>query len=447
MSWGRIVRRNMLADLTEGLEFDSEAIETGGFTFSDGRSVGLIRDSGGGLRFLDSRRKGAVESIEAAGRTYIPPALNASLLEVLTLPTGRVSCGSTTDLFNKIHALFLGNGIPDESARLFAYFAISTWFLDVLPIAPFLKIIGSRPEAHLALQLLGSVVHHGIRLADLNLAGFHSLPLYIQLTLLMEHIPQSLNRILSASTYPDAYILLREGLTDLCCAKAVYAGTTLTDGFAGEPILRINLAPRREKLPVIDSATQQAIAAEFQPRLLDYRLTYAGRVRGSDFDVPGFLPDLRIVAQSLAACIVDAPEMQAAIAPLLGGQQEFMRSNRWVDPHCVALEALLNRCHGFPVSRRLGIGEIAGTATAILAERGETTKLEPKLIGNFLRMLGLSPKRDSQGYAVFLTDAVRRQIHRLAHDNEIEAVSQAGTNCVQCAEIIGVNGGSGITST
>ena len=43
MSWGRVVRRSMFPDLADAVQFDSEAIETGGFTFSDGRCIELTR--------------------------------------------------------------------------------------------------------------------------------------------------------------------------------------------------------------------------------------------------------------------------------------------------------------------------------------------------------------------------------------------------------------------
>ena len=241
MSWGRVVRRSMFPDLAEGIQFDSEAIETGGFTFSDGRCIELIKDNGGGLRLLDSRHKNAVTSIEVEGRTYIPPTLNASLLEVLTLPTGRASLWLDSLISSKrVCALFVDNGISDEAARLFAYFAISTWFLDVLPIAPCLTIVGPRPEAHLALQLLSSVVHHGIPLADINATGFRALPMYIQLTLLIERLHPSMHRALSASAYPNSYLPLGDSLLDPCCAKAVYAGSSMADGLSGEATLRVN---------------------------------------------------------------------------------------------------------------------------------------------------------------------------------------------------------------
>jgi hypothetical protein len=75
------------------------------------------------------------------------------------------------------------------------------------------------------------------------------------------------------------------------------------------------------------------------------------------------------------------------------------------------------------------------TANRVLIERGETAKLEAKPAGICLRALGLPPKRDSQGYALVLSDDLRRTIHRLARDYQIEVVTPADQSCSRCAEI------------
>jgi hypothetical protein len=180
----------------------------------------------------------------------------------------------------------------------------------------------------------------------------------------------------------------------------------------------------------------ETITANFQPRLLDYRLKHFAKMRDSNFDAPEFGSNLRVHARALGSCIVDASELQTEVAPLLEGQQEVIRANRWIDPQCIAIEALLEQCHLDQEPRRVGVGELADTTTAILATRGETATSKAKEMGNRLRRLGLCPKRDSQGYAIVLNDDVRRQIHGLARDYQLAAVEQAVTSCPHCAEII-----------
>ena len=172
----------------------------------------------------------------------------------------------------------------------------------------------------------------------------------------------------------------------------------------------------------------------FQPQLLDYRLTNISKVRDSDFDVAAFESDLRLLARVLGSCIVDAPEVQAGIAPLLQGRQETLRTNRLFDPQCVAIEAVLDHCHTTPEPCRIGVAEVADTGTRILTSRGETPAFEPKRMGRLLRSLGLYPKRDAQGYAFFLTEPFRRQVHRLARDHGI-ILEETATTCAHCSEI------------
>ena len=164
MSFERAVRRNRFPLPEFPNPMEQEVFETAGKIFSDGGCIDLIKNKNGALRLLDSRYKEATESTERGGRTYIPLRLPASLLEVLTLPAGRTSYGWTAALFGRIHNLFVDRGISDESAQLFTYSVFSTWFPDLLPIAPYLVITGPRPEANMAIQLLSCLVRHALPL-------------------------------------------------------------------------------------------------------------------------------------------------------------------------------------------------------------------------------------------------------------------------------------------
>ena len=416
-------------------EVQEEVFETGGIVLPD-RCIELIVHKNGILRLLDSRRKRGKESIKTGGRTYVPLNLHISVLDAMTLPVGRAPSGSTADLIEAIRKVFADNGIFDPAARLLAYFAVSTWFSEFLSVAPTLVITGSQAESRIVLDLLACVVRHAFPLAELSVAAFRCLRMHVQPTLLISHVPSGSWRLLSASSHHSANLPYKDGVIDLFCAKAVYAGTNRRDGGYDEPVLSINLPPFRRNLPVVRAATLQKITANFQPRLLDYRLKYFAHVRDSDFDAPEFESNLRVVARALGSCIVDAPELQAGVPPLLEGQQEVVRANRWIDPQCIAIEALLEHSHIDHEPRRVGVGELADAATAILARRGETSVSKAKEVGNQLRQLGFYPKRDSQGYAIVLNEEVRRQIHSLARDYNVAAEEQAVKSCSHCAEIV-----------
>ncbi len=187
MSSYKLVERPAINGLDSPVKETALVLETGGIVFPDGHSLELITDDAGHLSLLDSTKKRGAQRIVYQGRTYVPPTIGASLLEALTLPTGR-AFGSTTDIFTKICTLFAENGFSEQAAKKLTYWTPSTWFPELLPVAPYLVLTGPRPEANLALQLLACVVRHGLPLGDISLSGLRSLPMHIQPTLLIGRV-------------------------------------------------------------------------------------------------------------------------------------------------------------------------------------------------------------------------------------------------------------------
>lgn len=416
------------------------AIETTGELFSDGRGIELIRDAETGclnLLFFDGETCTLAPRVEYMGRMYAPADVSPSILRAVTWPTKSTPYGSTDQLFTAVREPLTNHGFPTEVALCATYFVFPTWFPECLPAAPCLSITGPRPEANLLLQLLGCLVRRALPLAEVSRAGLCSLPMGLQPTLLidLEHLSPSTRRLLSASNSPNAYVPWRGALVNLYSAKAIYRGDSLGDGLFGDAALRINLAPSRGRLPILDASTQQEIASELQSRLVAYRSRNIGKVRESEFDLPAFGSPTRILARVLGACIVDAPDLQAGLVPLLEEHEEKIRAARWVDLRCVVLEALVFHCHRGQEDR-VYVGEITRTAAVIQKGRGETAQLEPRAIGHLLRSFGFCLRRDSKGWALALTDTVRRRIHRLARDFDLSAVREGVAMCGHCAEIV-----------
>ncbi len=414
-------------------------LETLGELFGDGRSIELIRDTETGrlnLLLSDGENCTLAPRVEYMGRVYVPADLSPSILRAVTWPTKCTDYGSTETLFTAVRESFTNHGFPEEVALPTTYFALPTWFPECLPAAPCLSIAGPRPEANLLLQLLACLVRHALPLAEVSRAGLCSLPMDLQSTLLIdqEHLSPSTRRLLSTSNNPNAYVPWKAGLVNVYCPKAIYQGNTLGNGLFGDAAVHINLAPSRGRLPMLDEKARQEIATALQPQLVAYRSRNIAKVRESTFDLPGFASPIRILARVLGACIVDAPELQAGLIPFLEDHQEKIRAERWVDLRCVVIEALVYYCHSAKKDR-VHVGEIAAAASTILKARGEIPPSDPKPIGGILRFLQFSPKRDSQGYAIQLTDRARRRIHRLARDFDVAAVQQGVTLCPHCSEI------------
>jgi hypothetical protein len=443
MSSYKLVQRPAVNELDSHVVKDTEEVaETGGIVFSDDRCLELIRDDAGHLSLLDSTRKRGAQRIEYQGRTYVPPKIDASLSEALILPQGRAS-GSTADIFARSCSLFMEHCFSEEVAKKSTYWALCTWFAELFPAAPCLVVTGSRPEAHLILQLLACIVRHGLLLADITLSILRSLPMHIQPTLLVNHVSPPLSKVLSVSNFPRAYVPTRNGVADLYCAKALYAGTRLVhDDIDGS--FRIHLAPLRGKLPVISEFAQRKLAADFQPLLLDYRIGHVAEVRDSDFDIPTLDSELRILTRVLGSAIVDATELRTGLVSLLQEYQDEIRAEDAFNGESIVVEALLSHSHSEPSDQLVYVGQLADTSNRILKDRGLREKLEPKALGWILRnSLGFTPKRNGQGFAIRLTEDVRRRIHQLSREFQVPAMNETPTVCSQCTEMLTSEGEEG----
>jgi len=375
--------------------------------------------------------------IEYRGHVYAPPDIDRSILRALTWPTECKPYGSTDRLFTAVRESFSNHGFPEEVALGTTYGVFASWFPECLPAAPCLAIKGPRPEASLLLQLLGCLVRRALPLAEVSSAGLSSLPMDLRPTLLIhqEHLSPSASRLLFGSSSPNVYVARKGKLLSLYCPRAIYTGDKLGDDLLGDAALHINLAPSRGKLAVLEARTAQEIAWAFQPQLLAYRLRNFSQVRNSQFDIPVFASQIRVLARVLGASIVDAPGLQAGLGPLLKVHQDKIRAERWLDLRCVTLEGLLCHCHS-EEKDRVYVGELTQTVTAIWKLRGETAELEPRAMGPILRSFGLTSKRDSNGWSIRLCTSVRRRIHQLAGDYDVPTMQEGVVRCTHCSEVL-----------
>jgi hypothetical protein len=94
---------------------------------------------------------------------------------------------------------------------------------------------------------------------------------------------------------------------------------------------------------------------------------------------------------------------------------------------------LLARCHSEIGPTRVGVSELAATATTFLTDHGESAALESKRMGGYLRQLGFRPERDSKGFSIHLRADVRRLTHRLARDRQILDSEHLSLGCPDCS--------------
>jgi len=422
-------------------------VQTSGEVLADGTLIELIRgDTETQLKLLTwSGGKGKVASFaQYKGRVYAPVFLEPTILRALQLPSQSAPYGTTRNLFDDVtKPVSHYTALSENFVSLLCHFGISTWFPDCTLVAPCLVLVGpAASEAARVLRLLHCVCRHALLLGDLNPAGLCSLPMYLCPTLLIAQPELSAPtlRLLQTSNIRNLYVPRRGQLLDLFCPQAIHSMEPLGDASLCSTAIRIPVTPTRRQLPILDEGVLRKIAKDLQPKLLTYRLMNYARVRNSDFDVPQLTSLMRDPARSLGASIVDDPELQAGIISLLQDQDEEIRGERWTDLYSVVSEAALFLCHDGE-KQSAYVGEVASVANIILKRRGETVELESRAVGEKLRWLGLSTTpRDSKGYKILLTDAVRRRIHELTRDFEVPSVQDGVARCKHCAQINGAVG-------
>jgi len=419
-------------------------VPTAGEAFWDGATIELIGEAPTGPLYLmlsDGQNVRVARRVEFRSKIYHPLHIDPSILLAMRFPTKREHFGSTAELFTEMRQAFMSHGFSEDVALPTTYFDFATWFPELLPAAPCLLLTGPPAEARLLLELLGCMVRHSLLLGQIAKSDLCSLPMDLQPTLLINQVKNggSACELMNISGHRCAFIPKNQRLVNVYCAKAIYLGENGECGNYGDSAIRIHLPSLGGRFPILDAKDKLEISRKFQSRMLDYRCGNILGVRQSIFDFPEFDSGIRILGRILGAPIVDAPELQADLHPLLRDCQERALEARSSNPHYVTIEALLFHCHKEP-GEKVHVSKITKTVMAILKARGETTQITPEEIGKILRKHGFFPKRDADGSAIRLNDAACNNVHQLAHRFHLAALQQG--QCSLCLQVLalGKNG-------
>jgi hypothetical protein len=419
--------------------------ETAGEVLPDGTILELIRENTNtgklSLQTWDGATAKVAGYVKHNGRTYVPAALDPTILRAMRLPSRIVPYASTRALFDDLCGLVIQfSGLPEEFVLMIAYFVLGAWLVDRVPVAPLLSIVAPPTSPTMVLlQLLALVCRRALWLGDVSPTALCALPMCLRPTLLLDEVnlDVSCRRLLRASNTRGVYVARNGRALDLYSPKVVCSREPLRDALLASRALQVALAPPRRQLPVLDGEASEQIADEFQAKLLMYRLSNYSRVGTPHFDLGGLSGPTQDLARTLGACIIDDDELQAGIVPLLKGQDEQIRLERTVGLEYIVVEALLFCAHDGDRTE-VRVAELAEIANTILAGRHESLRLAPESVGWRLRALGLHTQRiGSAGKGLRLLGAVRARIHELARAYELPWLQQGANNqCPYCAQVV-----------
>ena len=235
--------------------------------------------------------------------------------------------------------------------------------------------------------------------------------------------------LLNASNQPCYLFFSGKTFHRLYCPKCIYVGECLKDASAMSDSVHINLSGNALR-PRHSAPTDEEITS-FQNRLFSYRLLNHDKVAAANFRVSGFRPEISVVADVLAAAIVDDVELQRGVIEVLKDRDEQSRVDRATGVNGLVLQAVLFHCH--QKDQRKFVREIAATTNRLYAEDGESLKLSSETVGHVLKNLGLYTRRlGNAGRGLMFDKATQSHAHSLGHQYDVLTFE---TTCEYCHQL------------
>jgi hypothetical protein len=341
--------------------------------------------------------------------------------ERMLVPTDYAAYGTTEDLFARIKmAIAEQTHLSDKDSALLTLWVFSTWFADVLSLAPGLIISGPPHEGDAILRALYAFCYHPVLVAGMTGATLSAIHWDKKPTLLI--FEPNLNRRSAAifcSSTRRGYLALRtvpgasKSAFDYYGPKAIYAGEDPPIRAMLQHCVHINALPASGAYSKHVAPMPEEMAQKMQNQLLRYRSEHLPEVSKLETCAANLSPDFNAIASALCECIVDAPDLQNDLVSLLTPYSEQQLAERLDELGALAVGSALALCH--QGKDQILINEIATEVNRILKDRGERIQYSPEKVGHALKKAGLFSRRVSAAGNGFVLDhATQVRIHEVA---------------------------------
>jgi hypothetical protein len=397
----------------------------------DGTICDVIEPTPGVLRLVQWDGVGVfelepAEASSVASRTEAA-APDPSWVRACRFPRHVGDALSAQELWEQLDSFVEGFIQLDEADHvLLLAFIWSSWFADVLPLAPTLWAAATELSERIGLlRLLHQVCRRPLLLRSYSPNTL--LPDGLQPTVLAPIQPSKRTaQWLESSVWPGFYAPHAAALKDSHCARGLVSGELAT---SAAPLLEIALTPGSVSFPLHIAEGGAKAAENLQANLLRYRLANYLRLSCTQFEPSIFgSPQVRELAACLGTCL-DDDALRAKVLQALRPTEEARGLDRAADLHAIVVEALLVVCH--EKRPEVLVGELTATANAILAGRGEPSSLEPRQVGAILGRLGFTTTRlGKYGRGLPLQREIRARAHQLAAYYQVCSMPQPA--CDEC---------------
>jgi len=321
-----------------------------------------------------------------------PPSESLTAPVEAQLPPPKLA--PAVELFSSIvRCLLASTHLSKDAAELVAFWVITTWFQDTLNILPCLIVTGPACDASDLLFVLHTVCRKAVLLGGFRRSDLRALYYDSYTGLIFEPNLDKRDADLLGNLTDQRFLVVDRG----CLARyfksiAIYAGEN-----PGKHKIRnsinIHIAPTNAARSVRPEWLRETID-RLPVHLGQYREKNIDHVRRRTCVASGLSSETEAIAEALARCLVDAPELWQNLEALLGTQDAESLSEKSNTPEAIVVEA--TRALSREGREQAYAAEIATATNRLFEARGETVRLRPETVGHILKRLGLRTRPLSQ---------------------------------------------------
>jgi hypothetical protein len=404
----------------------STIVETDFAELADGSLVEIIEDPENSSRTLLAVYKDGEISFthrfQHGNRTLVPIPRDRHVMRHVRLPRGVKSYESVYSLLQQTGSILSQCLDIDEGDKfLLACFVLSTWFIEKLPVAPYVALVGlPRSGKSTALSVLNLMCRRGLQTADITSAAFYRVCDRLTPTLLIDETStagesRTLFHLLRTGTTRDSVAIRRDESYKTFGPKVV-SWTELPDDAALNS--RCIFIPLREtRRADLKRTTNPEIlhaAEDLQRQFLQFRFDKFNALRLPK--IPGD-DELRSRSRDLYEALL-LPVSECAMEcihlfKLFQKQQKFSREPLSAC-HAAVLVTLFIAIHSLSEKGTMAVNNLTSAVNNILRSNGDGFQISPRKVGAALTSLGLTDRRRTNtGWHLVLDRMAQERIHEL----------------------------------
>jgi hypothetical protein len=393
--------------------------------------------SNGTVRYRDKLHDG--------NRVLVPLSRTDFLSKHVRLPQGAESYGGLRDLIGDVGSFFhFCLDVEPVSQILMTAHVFSSWFLEKLPFAPYLALVGPPSSGKsTALRILSLLCRRGLPTSDITSAAFYDVCHRMHPTILIDETrtaghPRTLLHLLRSSS-SRGFVALRKDKAQMAYGPKVLAWLELPDDAALNSrcvIIPMHKTTRAD-LKGPDDPNVLRFAAKVRMRLLQFRFEHFHTL-----SLPKIPANIQLSSRTLdlyralALPFGADQELCEALAHLVAAQRQF-QPGLLSTPQASAVRVLYELIHARPTDAGFRLKDLTLLMNSDLASRGEPSRLNERKTGDILTSLGLTNRsRTNPGnYVLWVDRSYRVRIHEKARNYEVEGIpTDPIQNCEICAK-------------